>query len=219
MNWKIKLFIVAFFLMGAAGWAQTSPNGGNADFQTVFGRNSGALGGYVSLGLGNTVVNDNHALLGQMRLAVRLDHSLSLGIAGAGFTDWIYGVNEDRPDWSPDGYNIQGGYGGLFIEPVFAPRFPVHLAFPIVFGVGGVVFTEENDNWDNWDDNANFYVLDRDVFFVIEPGVELEFNLSPFIRMGTGVNYRFTSMVEIDRRNEHLLNGASVFINVKAGIF
>jgi len=81
------------------------------------------------------------------------------------------------------------------------------------------VFTEENDNWDNWDDNANFYVLDRDVFFVIEPGVELEFNLSPFIRMGTGVNYRFTSMVEIDRRNEHLLNGASVFINVKAGIF
>lgn len=213
------IFTVALFTGSVS--AQQEVTGQDEPFRTVFGDQSNAVGGYISLGLGNTLINDNNAFMGQFRLAARLGHSLSIGLAGAGFTDWMYGLNNDRPALSPDGYYIEGGYGGLLIEPVFAPHFPVHLSFPIILGAGGVAFTEDRDgyDWDDWEHDSNRYVLESDAYFVVEPGVELEFNLSRFIRMGAGVSYRFTTAIDMDGRSEHLLNGLSGSVNLKLGVF
>lgn len=196
-------------------------NGGDEPFATVFGDQSNAVGGYISLGLGNTIINDNNAFLGQFRLAARLGHSFSIGIAGAGFLDWMYGLNNDRPGISPDGYNIEGGYGGLLLEPVFAPKFPVHISFPVLIGAGGVAFTEDREDydWEDWEYDNERFVLASDAYFVVEPGIELEFNLSRFIRMGTGVSYRFTNAIDIDGKKEYLLNGLSCSVNIKLGVF
>lgn len=142
------MLLFAAILMAGPLSAQQMNDGGDEPFTTVFGNQSNAVGGYISLGLGNTIINDNNAFFGQFRLAARLGHSFSIGIAGAGFSDWMYGLNHDRPGISPDGYNIEGGYGGLLLEPVFAPKFPVHLSFPILIGAGGVAFTEDRENYD-----------------------------------------------------------------------
>jgi hypothetical protein len=221
MKTRIIMLLFAAILMAGPVNAQQINNGEEEQFFTVFGNQSNAVGGYISLGLGNTIINDNNAFMGQFRLAARLGHSFSIGIAGAGFSDWMYGLNNDRPGLSMDGYYIEGGYGGLLLEPVFAPKLPVHLSFPILIGAGGVAFTEDREgyDWEDWEYNTERFVLASDAYFVVEPGVELEFNLSGFVRMGAGVSYRFTNAIDVDGRKEYLLNGLSCSVNLKLGVF
>lgn len=220
MNTKLFLSAIILLLSLTVVAQQQNPDQ-DEQFATVFGNQQDALGGYVSLGFGNTIINDNNALFGQFRLAARLGHSFSIGIAGAGFSDWLYGLNHDRPDISPDGYFIEGGYGGLLLEPVFAPDFPVHLSFPVLIGAGGVAFSEETEeyDWEDFEYDSGHQILTSDAFFVIEPGVELEFNLSRYIRMGAGISYRFTNAIDIEGSREYLLNGLSGSLNLKLGIF
>lgn len=215
------MLLFAAILMAGPLTAQQMNTGEDEQFASIFGNQSNAVGGYISLGLGNTIINDNNAFMGQFRLAARLGHSFSIGIAGVGFSDWMYGLNHDRPGISPDGYNIEGGYGGLLLEPVFAPNFPIHLSFPILIGAGGVAFTEDREgyDWDDWEYDTERFVLNSDAYFVVEPGVELEFNLSRFVRMGTGVSYRFTNAIDVDGKREYLLNGLSCSVNLKLGVF
>ncbi|MHC1775415.1 MAG: hypothetical protein AB9834_08390 [Lentimicrobium sp.] len=216
----LSLMIATLLLAGPVS-AQQPPANQEDQFSTFFGNQSNAVGGYISFGLGNTMINGNNAVLGQFRLAARLGHSFSVGIAGAGFSDWLYGLNHDRPGLSPDGYFIEGGYGGLLLEPVFAPQFPVHLSFPVIIGAGGVAFTgdSEGNDWNDWDYDSHRVVLASNAYFVVEPGVELEFNLARFIRMGAGVSYRFTSAFKMEGESEHLLNGLSCSVNLKLGAF
>jgi hypothetical protein len=221
MKTGIIMLLFAAILMAVQVDAQQLNNGEEEQFVTVFGNESNAVGGYISLGLGNTIINDNNAFFGQFRLAARLGHSFSIGIAGAGFSDWMYGLNYDRPGLSPDGYYIEGGYGGILLEPVFAPKLPVHLSFPILIGAGGVAFTEDREgyDWDDWEYDTERFVLASNAYFVVEPGVELEFNLSRFVRMGAGVSYRFTNAIDVAGRKEYLLNGLSCSVNIKLGVF
>jgi len=222
----LALVITAMLLAGPVS-AQQNNDGNDETFQTVFGNEPGAVGGYISLGLGNTIIDDNNAFTGQFRLAARLGHSLSIGFAGTGFSDRLYGLNYDRPGLTTEGYSIEGGYGGILIEPVFAPRFPVHLSFPVLIGAGGIALTEDRNNddwddwndWDDWDYDSDNNVLESDAFLVIEPGVELEFNLARYLRMGAGVSYRFTNGITLDGRKDYLMNGLSGTVNLKFGIF
>jgi len=216
----LSLIIATLLLAGPVSAQQPSANQ-EEQFSTLFGNQSNAVGGYISFGLGNTMINDNNAVLGQFRLAARLGHSFSVGIAGAGFSDWLYGLNNDRPGLSPEGYFIEGGYGGLLLEPVFAPQFPVHLSFPIIIGAGGVAFTADSDgnDWNDWEYDSDRIVIASNAYFVIEPGVELEFNLARFMRMGAGVSYRFTNAINVEGDREHLLNGLSCSVNLKLGVF
>lgn len=221
MKTGIFSLLMAAMLIAGSVSAQQNYNENEELFKTVFGDQSNEVGGYISLGLGNTMINDNNAFLGQFRMAARLGHSFSIGIAGAGFSDWMYGLNEDRPGLSPQGYFVEGGYGGLLLEPVFAPKFPVHLSFPILIGAGGVAFTQDRENydWEDWEYDSERFVLKSDAYFVIEPGVELEFNLARYLRMGAGVSYRFTSGVTMEGGKEYLLNGLSGSIHLKLGVF
>ncbi|MFH1120169.1 MAG: hypothetical protein V1775_10105 [Bacteroidota bacterium] len=214
---RLLLLIVSLLLAGSvsASIVQGEPH------KIVSGDQSVAIGGYLSLGIGNTIIDKNNALLVQFRMAARVGHSLSLGIAGSGFSDRLYGLNHDRPGISPDGYCIEGGYGGLLLEPVFAPDFPVHLSFPVLIGVGGMAFTEygEDDNRVDGEYDSDRVVLERAAYLVVEPGVELEFNLFRYLRMGAGLSHRFTTGITVEGQKEHLLNGLSGSVSLKFGIF
>lgn len=187
----------------------------------LFGNNNSALGGYISFGMGGGNLNGHNALLIQGRAAVRFAHSLSLGVAGTGFSDFPWGLNYDRSYARPGGYYLEGGYGGLMIEPVLASHFPVHLTFPIVMGAGFVALTRESDayDWFGWDDYSDRVVIDSAPFLIVEPGVEMEINLISVIRLGVGAGYRFATPVRFDRGPEYPVNGLGLTASLKLGIF
>ena len=97
---------------------------------------------------------------------------------------------------------------------------PVHLAFPSL--IGGVAITTIPNNYWEWDTNIHGY--DYDVFFVFEPGVELEFNMVKFFRVAVGASYRFTNGIllnyDVDKEVPiDALDGFNVYLNFKFGKF
>lgn len=221
----MKRFTFSLFIAGlliAAGMQSFSQQSSAPDQEiNLFGSNNPALGGYISFGLGGGNFSDHNALLIQGRAAVRFAHSLSLGVAGAGFSDFPWGLNYDRSYARPGGYYLEGGYGGLLFEPVLASHFPVHLTFPVVLGAGFVALTRESDayDWFGWDDYSDRVVLDSAPFLIVEPGVEMELNLIPVLRLGIGAGYRFATPVRLNSGPEYPVNGLSLNASLKLGIF
>ncbi|MBC7920983.1 MAG: hypothetical protein H7Z75_07795 [Ferruginibacter sp.] len=81
------------------------------------------------------------------------------------------------------------GYGGLVLEYTLHSKKLVHPSFNTLVGAGGVgkyVHGINNNNQD-WQD----YGYDNSGFFVVEPGANVEVNLTRWFRFGAGASYRF----------------------------
>jgi hypothetical protein len=126
------------------------------------------------------------------RLAWVANHRFAMGLAGQGFFN---NLDKDYDYNNPGDYSLAGGYGGLFIEPIIMPNYPVHISIPVIMGVGGVAATKR-DNWEQYEYNNNYY-YDSDVFLVFEPGVDVEFNIARFFRLAIGGSYRMTNGINL----------------------
>lgn len=110
-----------------------------------------------------------------------------LGVAGYGlvtsntFTGIVPGTD------SPKELDIYGGYGGLMIGGIIAPKSIVHVSIPIILGVGNVYVSDENF-FNNTIDTD--FTIDQSTFFVIEPGFAIEANITPSFRISLGASYR-----------------------------
>ena len=125
-----------------------------------------------------------------------IGHSLGIGFGGTGFVADLTGSSVDE-HWT----YLGGGYGGLMVEPILFGMKPVHVAFPIMVG-GGAITVEENTNGYNYYSypyNSQDYVHSVDEFVAIEPGMQVELNVTRFFRMAIGASYRFTSKVSVSQ--------------------
>lgn len=185
--------------------------GRDGEYKTLFGddaRNGGYGGFSVQYG---PLAKNKDAIIFSGRGAAIFGHGLAVGIIGKGYLTDFY----DDADFGGE-VNLAGGYGGLFIEPIAFPKFPVHLSFPVTFGVGGIAYSSRlNDDPDNWES----YVEDSDAYFLVEPGAELELNLTRFFRLALGVYYRYTTDIELMYTPEDALNGFSGGVTFKFGKF
>ena len=170
-------------------------------------------GGYGAISFGYTNIDGKDALQASIRGAWVIDHNIALGFAGYGF------VNNLEKTSDLNDYYLGGGYGGFYFEPIILPNSPIHVSFPILIGGGGIS-TLPTNYWDN--DFDPFY--NYDVFFVFEPGVELELNMVKFFRIGLGASYRFTNGVLLNYPIDNVvpknvLDGYNFYINLKFGKF
>ncbi|MEE4259708.1 MAG: hypothetical protein V2I62_08115 [Bacteroidales bacterium] len=172
-----------------------------------------ANGGYGSMSVGWTQIDGKNAMVIGARAAWIANHHFALGLAGRGFFNNFdnqqYFDESYDPNYDPN-YSLSGGYGGLLLEPILAPMSPVHVSFPILIGAGGVATTPVT--WQNID-YYNYYYFNSDAYFVLEPGVDVEFNITKFFRVALGGSYRYTSNVYLQHK---YLNSAdeTVYENV-----
>lgn len=223
---KKTLVLLSALLFGVAVFAQnTQQTDSRQEYQTLFGGSKLTHGGYGGIAINYSQLDNRDALLVGVRGAWIINHGIGIGIAGYGIT------NDIRTDLYQDGtqYQLAGGYGGLLIEPIIAAKSPVHVSLPIVIGAGGIayVYSPWASTGNNYD---NAYTLDADAYFVVEPGVELEFNMVKFLRISLGAYYRYTSDVylsyfEYDNFTPKLvtlnpdLKGFSFGVSLKFGKF
>lgn len=157
----------------------------NKEIKTLLGRNR-AGGGYGSVTTGYSVIDGKHAVLFGGRFSWLPARYIGVGIGASGF------INEFHYEPSLDmDVFITGGYGGIYIEPVVCPRWPVHLSFPVLFGAGGISFISKYDVI-----NSNF-IEDSKAFLLIEPSAELELNLTRFLRLSFGASYRLPTQFDV----------------------
>lgn len=206
-------FFIALFLFVSAGFGQENQN----EYRTVFKSEAGKKiehGGYGAFGFGYSTINDQSALLFNLKGAWVINHRMALGLAGTGF------INNLEKTVETNDYYLVGGYGGFYFEPIIAHNKPVHVSFPILIGAGGIS-TISSSGW-----SGDYYKnYDYDVFFVFEPGVELEVNVVNFMRTALGGSYRLTNGVILNYPKSDLeiaqnaLDGFNVYLNFKFGKF
>lgn len=212
---KKRVYLIAILtVFGLTAVAQENQN----EYRAIFNKKSDqkiSHGGYGAFGVGYSTIDDKDALLFNFKMAWVIDHKVGIGFAGTGFFN-----NLDKKFNDTERY-LAGGYGGLLVEPVLYSNWPVHLTFPLIMGAGGVS-TLPKDYW-NWDP-INTYQYDYDVFFFVEPGVEVELNMVKFFRLAVGASYRFTNGIIINNPDYapvpiDALDGLNFHMNFKFGKF
>lgn len=188
-------------------------NSQSNEIKTLFSK-SRKLGGYGAFSFGYAPIGNSDAMIAGGRAGLIIGQHLTLGVAGRGFAtdfDWNDSKDGDRS------FYHNGGYGGFLLEPIILPRSPIHLSFPVIFGMGGVGYywREYDVVQEYWRDGYSYSGL----FLVVEPAAELEFNITKFMRMSLGASYRLTSDVDISGMDRDGLTGWSTYLAFKFGRF
>jgi len=168
--------------------------------------------GYVGIH-GGALALQNNALIATSggSAAVIFNHKLALGFTGTGFIGF-QNVTVDNTL-----HSMTGGYGGLLIEPILASKRAVHLSFPISLGIGENQYFQDPVGYRDWDWNyRDEFVQD---FVYIQPGVNVEVNLTKFMRFGVTGSYLLTNVVNTTPVASSQLDGLSVSANLKLGWF
>lgn len=172
-----KVMIVAAMLLSLGAHAQS-------DTKTLFG-NGGpkSWGLMVSPGLQVGSVYGETALFTQLKAGVVLNGNWTLGGFGAVTPFELYPAGLQSQFSVPTDFRLHTA--GAFVEYRVKPSNLLHLAFPL--SVGGLMNDMDDRDWDGIgidDEGEDFRLL-------VEPGVQLELNLHKFVRLYTGVSYRF----------------------------
>lgn len=137
------------------------------------------------------------------------NHSLSLGAGGYGL------VTEHKIPNQGFGNNqreqfAMNGYGGFEIEYTNRSWQLVHMSLSSLIGAGGLMIRDRG-----------FHEVDNhaDTFFVFEPGVNLEVNITHFFRIAAGIHYKLTSGIRRAGFSDDDFSGLNGTIQLKFGKF
>jgi len=114
------------------------------------------------------------------------------------------------------------GYGGLLLEYIAFPRKAVHLSFPIIIGAGGTSLgakTFVNHSQIDPQEWGTYDFVESSTFFVVEPGISAELNMTKFFRLNAGVTYRYISGLNLVRLSDDALSDFTFSLTLKFGAF
>jgi hypothetical protein len=204
---KSKILVSAVLLVAitSAGWASTFhieriPREPTDETLVTERTSIGLFGGPV---VKFSEVNNEFAVLVGGYGGFVFNHTFMIGGGGYGLTNEITtGVYPYGPLY------LRCGYGGLMLGYVLGSRKVAHLSFHSLIGGGAVSL--EPDYFYDWYDDA---------FFVFEPGLDFEFNVTRHFRMGIGGTYRFVQGIDTYGLTDEDVSGASVSLTFKFGSF
>jgi len=112
-------------------------------------------------------------------------------------------------------------YMGLHFEPILFRESIINLSFPLLIGGGAAKYVDGNLVSRNDELEIDFKegIDDWDSFFVLEPGVNLLFNVSRYFQIEAGVRYRLSSKITINPSSVNRINGFSAGLGIKLGVF
>lgn len=125
-----------------------------------------------------------------------IDHTFLLGGGGYGLATDVF----------VSGNKLQFGYGGLVAEYIYMSDALLHFKAGALIGAGSAHYDPDGS--------------DAKGFFVIEPGIDAEINITSFFRVNAGVSYRIViGATGIAGLNDSLLSGLAGEIVAKFGMF
>jgi hypothetical protein len=217
---KKTVFALAFLMLSSLIFAQAQDSskhckkpctGGKDEIRTIFQHPD--RGGFFSIYGGMADISGQSAVMAGLRFGATLDHWFSYGLGGSllisqmSFDNIL--INKSL--------ELEMGYAGLFFEPTIAPKSPFHFSFPVLFGVGSAAFYDPDDQ--NFQEHNSFVTIDNDIFYIIEPGAELELNMTKHTRLSLGIKYRYISDLSIVNTKEDAFNGLYYGLTLKFGKF
>jgi hypothetical protein len=117
---------------------------------------------------------------------------------------------------------LSGGYGGLLLEYTLLPNSKVHVSFPLMIGCGYLTDSRQKyyaDSTDSHQARTHHKFSGGDHFFVIEPGVKLEFNVVKSLRIGLGLGYNYAPDLDLKNASPNLINQFTGKLSFRFGKF
>ena len=156
------------------------------------------------------------ALYGGLKSALLYNNKYAIGISfGSFLTETVReGIDSEG---NAAGLNMVMAYGGFYFDYITSFNSPVQISFPTLIGGGGIFLLEKRP--------PNTYgiidegLVEGGVYFVLEPSINLEINVSKIIRVGFGIGYRFIINSDLERYSDKDLSAPSVNLTTKFGIF
>jgi hypothetical protein len=229
---KIIIILMYWAFNHVAFTQDTQPakvsNGTNV-MKTLIEKDSGTnkipLGYFIEIYGGYSQFGLKSVFLPGVSLGLILNHNWTIGITGnfIGNTNGLHfhNIYFDSTSLRMHGANLNGGCGGLLLEYTLFPRSRIHIAFPLMIGSGYMYYspshhynstTHSNHDW-------QYIKISRDYFFVVEPGVRVEFNIVKIIRVGLGISYRYTPDLDLINTSPDLINQFTGELNLRFGKF
>jgi hypothetical protein len=164
-------------------------------------------GGFGGPAIKVTTINGENAVMVGGRGGWIINHSFVLGGAG-------YGLATDVNAKVTDSMHqcIQMGYGGLDLEYIPSSNDLIHLSVGLLIGAGGIGYKQDNNDMFNSSHKTN-------AFFVLEPTVNANLNVTHYFRVAAGVSYRYVSGLKSVVSTNSDLSGPSAVLTFKFGTF
>ncbi|MFZ2285952.1 MAG: hypothetical protein WAV93_03105 [Bacteroidales bacterium] len=169
--------------------------------QTLFSKNT-KPGYWGSPGLKSSSVQDKLGSLIELQGGLLMNSSIRAGLAG--------GVKFGPPE-------VNYGHVGLIGQYADQPNKMVHFAGQ-VFVTYGSTKDYESEKSSLFDNFRNIY---GEGFYLIEPGSDIEVNLTERLRLSLGVSYRFVTGLDDESTfvsYTHVTNGEMSGLNIRTGL-
>ncbi|GAA3639947.1 hypothetical protein [Flavivirga jejuensis] len=169
-------------------------------------------GVYLGLGFHYGTIDEAETFSSSFKVAYVANQQFEIGFIGTAFY-----TDLNRLGLDTNNKDLAGFYGGLHIEPIFFSKSKVNLSFPILIGAGAAALINDDVNDDNYG------IVDDDDWqhvFVVEPGINVLYNINRYIQLEAGVRFRLSSRVDFQPEYDlERINGVSAGMGLKIGVF
>ena len=206
-NYKlIFLLILTSFFSNLQAQEQTKPDSEYIEFND---RKNTVHGVYIGLNFQYGAIEKSDTYLTSLKIAYVANQQFEVGFVGTGFYSYLNNLGLDIND-----RDLVGFYGGLHLEPILFSKHKLNLSFPLLVGGGGIGLVQGDIADTLWEDD------DWEPIFVVEPGVNVLYNISRYIQFEAGVKYRFSSRINLEPDYDFSnINGFSAGLGIKVGVF
>ncbi|PCJ97198.1 MAG: hypothetical protein COA50_06045 [Flavobacteriaceae bacterium] len=207
---KLNHILLFFILLGSAPIINAQDAEEYIEFND---RKTVVHGVYVGINLLYGKINDAGTFSFEGHVAYVLNQKLIIGL---GWTSFYSQQNFEQFSFSND-IDFAGGYGGFHIEPILFSEKRVNLSFPVLIGMGYVGYLDKVFDRDGT--NPLLINNERDEIFVIEPGINILYNISRYVQLEAGIRYRFSDKIDLEPHYITDINGFSTGLGIRMGVF
>ncbi|WP_159092351.1 hypothetical protein [Aquimarina sp. Aq107] len=196
----IRMFLVALIILTTN---QTrSQETDNKDYIEFNDRKNIIHGIYLGVDVGYGQIKKNQTTSAGIKLAYVANKKMELGITAKALFSDLRSVDRSFGG----NFDLLVIYGGLHSENILLSTSKFNFSFPFLIGMGYV-------------EGSGPLFKSTDITLIVEPGVNVLYNLSKFIQFEAGIKYRFSTPIDPIPNILDNINGFSIHIGSKIGIF
>lgn len=210
--------VLIILFTGVLGYAQEEKTGDGAE--SLFGNEAKVTGWFIDLNNSYSKLNEQNAHLPGLAGGVIVNKNFKIGLIGKSLTCHETCLQYD--DVLDEPVYLVGGHAGLFLEASPIDNRVVHFSVPFIVGIGGVEYRSKEIYPDVEDEGELDYChrqMSTSPYWIIEPGANIEVNVTGFMRLYTGYSYRWMMGVKLENTKGNAFNGSNFNFGIRFGKF
>lgn len=210
--------VLIILFTGALGFAQEEKTGENVN--TLFGNGAKVTGWFIDLNNSYSKINGQNSHLPGIAGGIIVNRNFKIGLIGKTLTCHESYLQYD--DIFDEPVNLVGGHAGLLLEASPIENRIVHISIPFIIGGGGAEYRSK-ETYPDVEDFDEFDYSHRQMstspYWIIEPGANVEVNVTGFMRLYAGYSYRWMMGLKLENTESNAFNGSNFNFGIRFGKF